>query len=84
MFNGKGKINGVIMGEQVRTINKTRIKSSTGETLLASAMEQVDNAIKVAMGLSVKKVPYNKALFHIVSLSYFIFFLNLIFTFFFI
>ncbi len=52
MFNGKGKINGVIMGEQIRTISKTRIKSYTGETLLASAMEEVDNAIKVAMGLS--------------------------------
>lgn len=52
MIKGEGKVDGVILGEQVRTINKTRIKSYTGETLLASAMEQVDNAIKVAMGLS--------------------------------
>lgn len=53
MFNGKGKVDGVIMGEQVRTINKTRIKSYTGENLLPDAMKQVDNAIKVALGLSV-------------------------------
>ncbi len=51
MLEGKGSINGVIMGEQIRTINKTRIRSYSGKSLTASAMIFLDNAIKSSMGI---------------------------------
>lgn len=51
MFNGNRVTTGVIMGEQIRTINKTRIKSYTSERLLPQAMKKIEQAIKVSVGI---------------------------------
>ncbi|QQY79722.1 mRNA interferase MazF [Keratinibaculum paraultunense] len=51
MFNGNGTTTGVVMGEQIRTINKTRIKSFTGERLSPQAMKRIEQSIKVSVGI---------------------------------
>lgn len=43
-------IDGVILGEQVRTVDKNRIKSFVG-TIEPSAMEEINKAVRIALGL---------------------------------
>lgn len=51
MLEGEGSVNGVIMGEHIIPISKTRIKSFSGEHLVSTAMQLADNSIKTLVGL---------------------------------
>lgn len=43
-------VDGIVMAEQIRTIDKSRIKSLTG-ALLPKTMDLIDKALKISIGL---------------------------------
>lgn len=49
--NGMEFIEGVIMAEQIRTVDKSRIKSPVVGALLPEAMNLVDRALAISIGL---------------------------------
>ena len=51
MLKGNGKVEGIVLGEQIRTIDKSRIKCFTGEALSFDAIKYIDNALRISIGL---------------------------------
>jgi len=51
MLRGNGDIKGIVLTEQIRTIDKSRIKSFTGKALSFDAIKYIDNALKISIGL---------------------------------